>query len=51
MKKTVTAYDNDDRTVGGVMAQKFVLVERQVIKVANAYTVQVTYEKPPMIPK
>ncbi len=52
-KKTVTFIDNDDRAVvnNGPQALKFSKVEMQVIKVAAQYTVQVTYDTPPMIPK
>lgn len=54
-KKTVTFYDNDDRLMGppsrDSLSFKFSLVEREVIKVAVQYTVQIRIEANPAIPK
>jgi len=43
-RRTVTAFDN-----GGDLSPKFVKVEREVLKMAGQYTVQVTVEAPPVI--
>jgi hypothetical protein len=48
MKKSITYGDN----IGSLEeAQRFVKVEREVIKIAYAYTVQITIESAPAVPK
>ncbi len=48
MKKSVAFGDNIDSVE---QAQRFTKVEREVIKIANAYTVQITIESSPAVPK
>ena len=48
MKKSVAFGDNLDSRE---QADRFVKVEREVIKIANAYTVQITIEASPAVPK
>ncbi len=51
IKKTILFPQNDDRPSTTGFAAKFAKVEREVIKVAVQWTVQVTYEAPPLVPK